>query len=154
MNVTGNVTVRAADVNDVSLLCAMVHELSEFEKMGDKCTLTEKSLEKIMTETNGIRAFLAFSDGEPAGMALYNTYRLATFSGRRVMYLEDLFVREKFRKKGVGSALFRETEKCAKELDCVKLEWKCIFWNDNAKAFYERHGGVSDGEWLTFDKRL
>ena len=151
---TDSVIVKSADVNDCGVICAMIHELSEFERMGDKCTLTEESLERIMTEPNGIKAFVALCGGEPAGMALFNTYRLATFSGRRVMYLEDLFVREKFRKKGVGGRLFEEVEKLARELDCVKLEWKCISWNENAKGFYERHGGVSDGEWLTFDKKL
>lgn len=149
-----DITVKTADVSDCEIICRMVHELSEFEGMADKCTLTEEALRKIMTEPNGINALVAYAGGEPAGMALFNTYRLATFSGRRVMYLEDLFVRENFRKMGVGGKLFEEVERLARSLGCVKLEWKCISWNENAKGFYERHGGVSDGEWLTFDKRL
>lgn len=150
----GGITVKAADVSHCGIICSMTHELSEFEGFADVCTLTEEALEKIMTEPNGIQAFIAFSGDEPAGMALFNTYRLATFSGRRVMYLEDLFVREKFRGQGVGGLLFKETERLAKELDCCKIEWKCLAWNENAKSFYSRHGGVSDGEWLTYDKKL
>ena len=49
-------------------------------------------------------ALLAFLDGEPAGFALFHP-RFSTWLGRPGVYLEDLFVTQAARGKGVGRRL-------------------------------------------------
>ena len=48
--------------------------------------------------------------GEAAGMALY-FYNYSTWKARPGIWLEDLFVREKYRGKGYGQRLIQELAK-------------------------------------------
>ncbi len=146
----GGVTVRTAQIADAGILCELIRRLAEYEKMLDKCTATPESVSRMMSEENGLRGVIAEKDGKPVGMAVYSLYRLATFSGKRVLYIEDIFVDEEERAQGVGSMLFQKLREEAAGLDCIKLEWKCLSWNDSAKAFYAKHGGECDEGWLTY----
>lgn len=76
--------------------------------------------------------------------------QLATFSGKRVLYIEDIYVEENFRGNGLGRKLFDEIISTAKELECIKIEWKCLSWNTPAQKFYHSIGGSADPEWLTY----
>ena len=46
--------------------------------------------------------------------------------------------------------LFDEIISTAKELQCIKIEWKCLSWNTPAQKFYHSIGGSADPEWLTY----
>ena len=145
-----DITVRRAETADAPELSRLIHELAEYEKMSDKCTATPESAARMMTEENGLRGVIAEKDGKAVGMAVFSLYKLATFSGRRVLYIEDIFVEEALRGFGIGKMLFDEIVNIAKTLECIKIEWKCLAWNSSARSFYESRGGVSDPEWLTY----
>ncbi len=145
-----SVTVRAAVPDDAAELCRLIRLLAEYEKMGDKCTADPESIRRMMSEENGLGGLIAEFDGKAVGMAVYSLYRLATFSGKRVLYIEDIFVEQSRRGSGIGKALFEKLKDTAAALDCIKIEWKCLAWNDNARGFYEKQGGTSDDGWLTY----
>lgn len=149
-----SISVRCADISDAAELCRLIHKLAEYEKMSEQCTLTPHKLAELMGEPNGLGGIIAEQDGRAVGMLVYSVYKLATFSGKRVFYIEDIFVEEPLRGCGTGSALFKKAEKLAKELDCIRLEWKCLSWNENAKSFYEKRGGISDPQWLTYTSEI
>lgn len=149
-----NVSVRKADIQDADDICRLIHELAEYEKMQDECRLTHETLISLMNEPNGLRGLVAEGDGKAIGTLVYSIYKLATFSGKRILYIEDIFVEEQYRGSGVGKALFDEAIRTARELDCLKLEWKCLSWNSSAIKFYEKTGGVSDPQWLTYTLSL
>lgn len=80
-------------------------------------------------------------------MALY-FYNFSTWTGRPGVYLEDLFVRPKYRKRGYGKALIQA---CAKEVVRIKgsrLEWSCLDWNQPSLDFYESLGAKRKAEWV------
>lgn len=144
------VIVRAASCEDAPELCRLICLLAEYEKMADRCTASPESVRKMMTEENGLRGIIAEKDGKAVGMAVYSLYKLATFSGKRVLYIEDIFVEEAERGCGAGKMLFNKLKETAAELECIKLEWKCLAWNRSARDFYEKQGGESDDGWLTY----
>ncbi|MCI7767753.1 MAG: GNAT family N-acetyltransferase [Oscillospiraceae bacterium] len=149
MNIA-DITVRSAEITDAPELSRLIHELAEYEKMSDKCTATPESVARMMTEENGLRGVIAEAEGRAVGMAVFSLYKLATFSGKRVLYIEDIFVEEAQRGYGIGKMLFDEIIRTAKSLECLKIEWKCLAWNTSARSFYESRGGISDPEWLTY----
>ena len=66
------------------------------------------------------------------------------------IYLEDLFVRPRFRGHGLGRALLARLA-----AECVgrglgRLEWSVLDWNSPAIGFYRRLGAVPMDEWTTF----
>ncbi len=150
-----SVTLRKGTDADAELIIGYLKKLAEYEKLGDMCNITAEVLIKLMSEENGLHAVIAEQDGVPAGMMTWYVYKIATFSGRRVFYIEDVFIDESKRGEGIGSALIAEAKRLAAELGCARLEWKCLDWNKSAQSFYEKIGGnLSDDGWLTYTINL
>ncbi|MGN0675998.1 MAG: GNAT family N-acetyltransferase [Oscillospiraceae bacterium] len=146
-----NIVIRNAEDSDAAYIVSCMKKLAEFEKLGDACNITPEALLKIMHEENGLSVKIAEADGDPAGIMAYYFYKIATFSGKRIMYIEDVFIEENFRRNGIGSIFFDEAKKICVEKNCSRLEWKCLDWNSNARRFYKKIGGTasSDG-WITY----
>lgn len=150
-----NITLRNGTDADAALIVNYLKKLAEYEKMGDICNITPENLIKLMNEENGLRTVIAECDGVPSGMMTWYTYKIATFSGRRVFYIEDVFIEDSCRGLGIGTALFAEAKRLANELGCARLEWKCFDWNVPAQKFYEKLGAeLSGAEWLTYTLNL
>lgn len=61
-------------------------------------------------------------------------------------YLEDLFIKEKYRSKGGGSIVMRSLTILGQTLNCKKLVWQALDWNTPALTFYSQIGAkVQDG---------
>jgi ribosomal protein S18 acetylase RimI-like enzyme len=85
---------------------------------------------------------------EVAGMALFFT-NYSTWRGAPGIYLEDLFVRPAFRKRGYGKLLIRALARECKEIGGVRLEWCCLKWNESSLEFYRALGAREQVEWVT-----
>ncbi|MDE6763489.1 MAG: GNAT family N-acetyltransferase, partial [Oscillospiraceae bacterium] len=146
-----SITLRKGTDADAELIIIYLKRLAEYEKMGDVCNITPTALIKLMNEENGLHTVIAEQDGSPVGMMTWYIYKIATFSGRRVFYIEDVFIDDCKRGGGIGTALFTEAKRIAEELGCARLEWKCLDWNVPAQNFYGKIGGnISDDGWLTY----
>lgn len=140
---------------DAELIIGYLKKLAEYEKLSENCNITADKLIELMNEENGLRIIIAEQDGVPAGMMTWYTYKIATFSGRRVFYIEDVYIDSDKRGGGIGTALFDEAKRLANELGCARLEWKCLDWNISAQNFYGKLGGnISDDGWLTYTINL
>src|SRR6202167_6430485 len=96
--------IRPATIADVTLLRTLICELAEFERELELVTIKESDLARDgFGENPRFRALIAEWDGQAAGYAFFFGY-YSTWAGR-ALYLEDLFVREKFRGKGIGKQL-------------------------------------------------
>src|ERR1700758_4060213 len=96
--------IRPATIHDTALLRAMIRQLAEFEHELEWVTIREEDLARDgFGERPRFRALIAEWDGNAAGYALFFPY-FSTWAGRG-LFLEDLFVREEFRKRGIGKAM-------------------------------------------------
>ncbi|MCD7730943.1 MAG: GNAT family N-acetyltransferase [Oscillospiraceae bacterium] len=145
------VILRKGTDADAGLIVSYLKKLAEYEKLGDLCNITEETLIKLLEEPNGLSAVIAEYDAAPVGFMTYYFYKIATFSGKRVMYIEDIFVDDAYRKCGIGGTMFDFATKIALENNCARLEWKCLDWNISAQKFYNKIGGnCSKDQWLTY----
>lgn len=84
---------------------------------------------------------------ECCGMALYfNNY--STWRAAPGIYLEDLFVRPKFRGQGYGKLLLQELAREVKRIGGGRLEWSVLKWNTPSITFYEGIGAKKMDEWM------
>ncbi len=148
------ITFKKADINDVSIVNELLKKLAEYEKMADLCKITDQRLAEIMEEENGLSAIIAMADGKPVGLLTYYFFKIATFSGMRVLYVEDVFVESEYRNNGIGTEFFNIVKSTAVENNCARIEWKCLKWNTDAQKFYEKYGGKPSDEWLTYTLEL
>lgn len=89
--------------------------------------------------------FLALADGEPAGFIVHRLRRRlnhATFEG----WISDLFVRERFRGRGIGRALLAAAIAEWRLRGSHKLELEVAYDRTAARALYERAGFVGQGK--------
>ncbi|KAG4982838.1 hypothetical protein AAZX31_10G104600 [Glycine max] len=71
----------------------------------------------------------------------------STFLGKPGFYVEDLFVRECYRRKGFGRMLLSAVAKQAVKMEYGRVEWVVLDWNVNAIRFYQEMGAEVLNEW-------
>lgn len=140
------VTIRPATPQDVALILCFVRELAEFEREPDAVKATEESLSNALFGERSAEAVIAEQDGEPMGFALF-FHNFSTWTGRKGLYLEDLYVTPEARGSGVGTALLRHLAGIALDRDCGRFEWAVLDWNTPAIDFYTAMGAESLDEW-------
>jgi GNAT superfamily N-acetyltransferase len=139
--------VRKAVASDEPAILALIDALADYEKL-DRPSADARI--RLMTDMFGpkprIDCFLAFADGYPVGYAIVlETY--SSFLALPTLYLEDLFVLDEYRSRGVGRALFETALNEAKRRGCGRMEWTVLDWNQLAKDFYTKIGGKHMKEW-------
>ena len=98
--------ITPATESDTPLLLEFIHALAEFEKAGPgEVEADEEGLREAMFgERPAAEAVIAYWGESPAGFAVF-FHNFSTWTGKRGMYLEDLFVKAEFRGRGIGRAL-------------------------------------------------
>jgi GNAT superfamily N-acetyltransferase len=138
--------IRPATIDDAALLRTMIRELADFEHELELVTITEEELVRDgFGENPRFRAWIAEWDGHAAGYALIFDY-YSTWSGRG-LFLEDLFVRETFRGRGIGRALLAAVARIAVEEQCYGIHWEVLDWNEKAIELYKALGAEFRDQW-------
>ncbi|XP_053693218.1 thialysine N-epsilon-acetyltransferase [Sabethes cyaneus] len=65
-------------------------------------------------------------------------YSYSTWQGKS-FFLEDIYVKPNYRKRGYGELLFKTLIRHARENDCARFDFHVLAWNP-AKQFYNRMG--------------
>jgi GNAT superfamily N-acetyltransferase len=145
----GAITLRFATAEDCPLLLRLIRELAVFERAPDAVVATEADLRRYgFGPQPQFEALLAFIDGEPAGVALFHA-RFSTWVGRPCVYLEDLYVCENARGRGVGRRLLARLARVAIDRGWGRIDFQVLDWNP-ARRFYERLGLGQVGDWLRY----
>jgi GNAT superfamily N-acetyltransferase len=140
-------SIRPATISDVSVLNTMVHELAEYDRLGHEAAVTEEDLARDGFGAHPkFRAVIAEWDKEPAGYALFFEF-YSTFQGRPGLFLDDIFVRPKFRKKGIGKAVLDHIAQIAWKEKYFCVRWEVLHWNAPAINFYSNMGAVFMDDW-------
>jgi GNAT superfamily N-acetyltransferase len=143
-----SLALRDGKPEDASLILDLVKALARYEKLAHEVTATPGNFRKALSEGHA-RVLIAEWDGQPCGLALY-FFNFSTFLGKRGVYLEDLFVKETHRGKGIGKALLARLARVAVENDCGRLEWWVLDWNEPSIAFYKSLGAKAMDEWTVY----
>ncbi len=142
------VKIRKAQKRDMAAVLRLIRELAIFEKAPDAVIVTVKDLKKDGFGKRPLfKTFVAELSNEVVGMALvYTGY--STWKGKLV-YLDDLIVKNEHRNKGIGKLLLDEVIRYAAKENARVLKWQVLRWNKGAIRFYKRHNNiVFDDEWV------
>ena len=138
--------IRAATVSDVPLLLRFSRELAEFERQPEAVVIKEETLVRDgFGSQPKFRSLIAEWDGEAIGYALFFGF-YSSWKGSGI-FLEDLFVREAFRGRGIGRALLCQVARIARQEGCYGVRWEVLDWNEPAIKFYKSLGGEFFDEW-------
>ena len=142
--------IRPATVADVPVIRQLIRELAEYERLADEAVVTEAALwETLFGPRPWAEVLIAEAGSEVAGFALF-FHNYSTFVGKPGLYVEDVYVRPKFRGHGLGTALFRRMARTAVDRGCARMEWAVLDWNESAEAFYRSIGAEPLDDWNIF----
>jgi GNAT superfamily N-acetyltransferase len=139
-----NVTIRNAAEEDFPAILTLIKELATYEKAPDKVT---NSVDQMKIEKDLFRCFVAeTAKGEIVGIALY-FFAYYTWVGKS-LYLEDIYVKEEYRRERIGTLLIDKVFEVARNEDCKRVRWQVLNWNLPAIEMYKKCGAQIDGEWF------
>jgi GNAT superfamily N-acetyltransferase len=142
--------IRRAIPEDAADITDMIHALAEFERAADQCTVTETQISTaLFGNSPTAHGHVAEVDGEIAAMALWFV-NFSTWDGVAGIYLEDLFVRRAFRRRGLARALLVALAGECLDNGYTRLSWAVLNWNSDAIALYDGTGAVPQSEWTTY----
>ncbi len=142
--------LRPATREDVPLITQLIQELAEYEKLAHTCVADDASVaENLFGEDPAAEVVLAFIGDELAGFALFFE-NYSTHLSRRGMHLEDLYVREHLRGRGVGRMLLAHLASISIERGYGRMKWEVLRWNESAIRVYDAIGAEPLSGWLTY----
>src|SRR5580658_3477740 len=139
-------SIRTATVSDVPLLLRFSRELAAYERQPDAVVIKEETLSRDgFGPQPKFRSLIAEWDGEAIGYALFFGF-YSSWKGSGI-FLEDLFVRETYRGRGIGRAILSEVARIARQEGSYGIRWEVLGWNESAIRFYKSLGAEFFDEW-------
>lgn len=140
---------RNAERQDAPLILQFVRELADYENMLGEVVADESTLETWIFDRQRAEVIFALENGREIGFALF-FHNFSTFLGRAGLYLEDLYVRPQYRRRGYGRAMLKKLAEIAVERGCGRLEWWCLDWNRPSIDFYLSLGAEPMSDWTVY----
>ena len=141
------IKVTKARRSEAKNILLLIDELADFERLPPP---DRKAKNRIVNDAFGKKPsfsiLLSKIDGKTIGYAFY-FFTYSSFLARKTLYLEDIYISQKFRGFGAGKSLFNALVNIARKNKCGRMEWCVLDWNENAVKFYEKLGSKELKEW-------
>ena len=116
------IKIRKAKKSDKKDILRLVNELAEFEKLSPPDKMAQSRLIRDAFSSNPpYRILLADYKGQTAGYSFY-FFTYSSFLARKSLYLEDIYVSEKYRNLGIGKLFFEKLIRIAEKNKCGRME--------------------------------
>lgn len=137
---TSDTVMRLGTIEDADTIHAALLKLGTHIGAHQEITSTSDDLRRYgFGEKPAFSTLIAEVDGEFAGLCLHFPI-FSTWMGRPGVYVQDLYVEDRFRGRKIGERLLRRVAaECRKEGGAY-LRLSVDTDNEGAKAFYERLG--------------
>ena len=143
-------TVRFAKIEDKDQILSLLDEFSRFVDAHDIPSAIGRDIFDEIIRREDTKIFVAEENGELVGVVTF--YLLPNIRhGWHRGHIEDFFVTEKMRGKGVGGLIFTAIKEFCRKNNIKVIKLDSGNELTNAHAFYERNGGKSTERFFRFD---
>jgi GNAT superfamily N-acetyltransferase len=144
------VTVRQAVLADLDAVAGLFNQYRQFQGKASELSACRAFLHDRFNHAESI-VFFATVDAQPVGFAqLYPSFSSTALA--RVFILNDLYVSESGRRRGVGSAMLKAVEAYAWSLGACRVSLNVAQVNVSAQELYAAMGWVRDGEFFMYHR--
>ncbi len=131
--------LQASDATDVAVMFA-----DDMKKLGTNTPVRriERLIESVLEDAQATCAcWVVYFEGHPtlAGVTLVDFYHSIKFGGRS-LWIEGLYVRPEFRRRGIGAVLVEHIVDWAEENGFLGLDLEAYHGNTPAAVLYRSHG--------------
>jgi GNAT superfamily N-acetyltransferase len=145
------VVVRPIEQGDHVAWQQLFHDYRTFYEYDEDQDVVDRVWGWIQDEGHETGALVATSDGEVVGFAHHREFARPS-SGKRGLYLDDLYARPDVRGQGVGRAMITALGDMARRQGYDKVRWITAEDNLTAQRLYD--GLAEKTSWLTYDYRV
>lgn len=139
-----NLNIRPIGPSDTGDVVSLIQEFAAFEDLAQHCEITDERLRLAMFgEAAFLEGLIAANGEEAIGYALFFP-NFSSFRGERGLYLDDIFIKEAYRGKGVGEAMLKRIASDAIARGFERIDFLVLDWNKPAIGFYEKLGAAAD----------
>lgn len=141
--------IEGATERDVPTILSLIRGLAEYERLSNECVASEAALRATLFGPKpAAEVVIGYVANEPVGFAVF-IQNYSTFLAKPGLYLEDLFVKPEWRRRGFGRALLSHLAAIAVARGYGRMEWSVLDWNGPSIAFYKTLGARPMDEWTT-----
>ena len=140
--------IHQATINDLDSLVELFDLYRQFYKQASDLKGAREFLEDRFVKNESI-IFIAFDDGNPVGFTqLFPSF--SSVSMHRSWVLNDLYVKETARRKGVAEKLIRKAIAFAEETGSKGILLDTAADNVNAQKLYEKIGFIKESTYFYY----
>jgi GNAT superfamily N-acetyltransferase len=134
------IEIRQAVPADLSRVLELMAKFAEHVSLANYLTATEDRLSKAVFGEGAFVEMLVVSEKHQlVGYAIYYPH-FSSFRAERGFYLEDIFVAEHSRGRGIGLKMLKYIARQAAERSFNRLDFQVLSTNATALKFYEDLG--------------
>jgi GNAT superfamily N-acetyltransferase len=149
VNEQNSVNIRKVDSETFNDFLALIDKLAEYEKLSPPDAKAKERLRRDCLSSNPrYNAFIVQVGGKYVAYIIYY-FTYSSFLALPTLFIEDLFVLEEYRGRGVGKKMFDFLKTVAKREGCGRIEFTVLKWNKTAQEFYEKNGAKCL-EWFLY----
>lgn len=135
--------IRRASTEDVADVAALMAGFRDWLGYSEPSDDSIRATVAVLLVDPACEYLLAFENGEPVGICQLR-YRLSVWTGAPDCWLEDLYVSEAGRGRGLGRALVDAAVEAARARGCKRIELDVNEQNEAAFALYLSAGFAAE----------
>ncbi len=142
------ITIRQAGLSDIETVIPLFEGYRQFYGKNSDLDAVREFLTARFTHSESV-IFIAYNAGTPVGFTqLYPSF--SSVSLARIFVLNDLFVIEPARRKGVASKLLSTAVEFSRELAAVRISLSTAIENHTAQLLYQAAGWKRDEQFYYY----
>jgi GNAT superfamily N-acetyltransferase len=146
------VEIRPAQAGEAEPLLPLMRAYCDFYEVSPSDEGLLEMARSLVADPEQGSLFVAAEDGELIGFAALG-WKWASTRGARIGVMEDLYVNESARGKGVADGLIATCADRCRERGAPVLEWVTAPDNHRAQKVYDRFGAHAD-KWIEYELEL
>lgn len=137
-------SVESVDIND---LLVFVQEYYDYDRHPFNSAQVQIALENLIRHPEWGRVWFICRDAQQIGYVVLTLGYSLEYLGRDA-FVDEIYIRERDRKRGVGRAAFQFLEKVCRSLEVNALHLEVEHANVNARSVYHKLGFIDKERYL------
>ena len=131
--------IRMVGRNNFESFFSLLTKMASYEKITPPDKNAKKRLfQDCISKHPKYQAYLIQKGNKYLGFVIL-VMVYSSFLGLPTLFIEDIFVLEEYRRRGVGQKIFAFCVNFAKKNKCKRIEWWTFNWNTPALSFYKKN---------------
>ncbi len=136
--------LRPAKAKDIPSLYILMRQFAIYDGSLDEFNISLDQLQMAVSrEEKKMEIWVVEIDAELVGFINF-FYSYSSFSLKRTIWVEDVFIREENRRGGIGNKIFKSLKSYALDNGISRIEWLVRKSNVIGTSFYAQLGAVVD----------